>query len=136
MVEPANGATRDLETLLNCKVDTPVCDNDISSLGEGRNHGRDGGERLGVENGIFRSKELCDVSLEVGMNVDRAVETCWTATSETVCPESLGGLLLDGFIACETSEVEAGEVHDSLAGTDEFGLGTGWTSNDRKGGEV
>jgi len=136
VVEPADDAARDLEALLNRKVDVPICNDDISSFGEGRDDGRNCRECLGVENSIFRSKEIRDVFLEVGMNVDCAVETCWTATSETVFPESLGRLLFDVFVASETGEVEAGEVRDGLARPDEFGFGTGWTRDDGKRGKV
>ena len=136
MVEPADSATRDLEALLNRKVDVPVGNDDIPSFGEGRNDGRNCRERLGVEDGIFRSEEIRNVLLEVGVNVNRAVETCRTAASETVFPESLCRLLLDVFIASETREVEAGEVHDSLSGSDEFGFGTCRAGNNRKRGEV
>lgn len=136
MVEPADSATRDLEALLNCEVNAPVGNDDISSFGESWDDGRNRRERLGVENGIFRSKEICNVLLEVGMNVDCAVETRWTTTPETVFPEGFGRLLLDVLVASEAGEVETGEVHDGLAGTDKFGFGTGWTRNDGKRGEV
>lgn len=136
MVEPADSATRDLEALLNRKVDVPVGNDDISTLGESRDDGRNRGERLRVENSIFRSEKIRNALLEVSVNVDRAIESCWTATSKAVLPESIGSLLLDVFIASETGEVETGEVHDSLSGTDEFGLGTSWTRDDRNGGEV
>ena len=132
MVEPANSATRDLEALLNRKVDVPVSNDDIPTLGEGRYYGRNRRERLGVENGIFCSKEIRDVLLEVGMNVDCAVKTCWAATSETVFPESLSRLLLYVFIASKAGEVETREICDSLAGTDEFGFRTNWARDDGK----
>jgi len=136
MVEPADGATRYLEALLNRKVDTPIGNDDIPSLGEGRDDGRNCRERLRIENGIFRPKEIRDVFLEVGMNVDCAVETRWTATSETIFPQSLSRLLFDDFISGKAGEVEAGKVHDGLAGADEFGFGTGWTRDDRERGEI
>ena len=132
MVEPADGTARDLEALLNRKVDASIGNDDISSFGEGRDDGGNCRERLGVENGIFRSKEVRDIFLEVGVNVDCAVETCRTATSKTVFPESLGRFLLDVFVASETGEVEAGKVHDGLSRPDEFGLGTSRTGNDGK----
>lgn len=132
MVEPANSATRDLEALLNRKVDVPIGNDDIPTLGEGRYDGRNRRERLGVENSIFCSKEIRDVLLEVGMNVDCAVETCWTTTSEAVFPESFGRLLLYVFIASKAGEVKAGEVCDSLSGTDEFGFRTNWARDDGK----
>jgi len=132
MVEPADSATRDLEALLNRKVDVPVGNDDIPTLGEGWYDGRNRRECLRVENSIFRSKEIRDVLLEVGMNVDCAVETCWTATSETVFPESLGRLLLYVFIASKAGEVEACEVCDSLSGADKFGFRTNWTRDDGK----
>jgi len=132
MVEPADSATRDLEALLNRKIDVPIGNNDIPTLGEGRYDGRNRRERLRVENSIFRSEEIRDASLEVGMNVDCTVETCWTATSETVFPESLGRLLFYVFIASKIGEVEAGKVYDGLAGTNEFGFRTNWTRDDGK----
>ena len=132
MVEPTDSATRDLEALLNRKIDVSVCNDDIPTLGEGRYDGRNRSERLRVENSIFGSKEIRDVLLEVSMNVNCAVETCWTATSETVFPESLGSLLLYVFIASKTGKVEACEVYDSLSGANEFGFRTSWTRNDGK----
>ena len=136
MVEPADGATRYLEALLNRKVDAPIGNDDIPSLGEGRDDGRNCSECLGVENCIFRSKEIRDVFLEVSVNVDCAVEACWTTTSETVFPQSLGRLLFDEFISSKAGEVETGKVHDGLSGTDEFGFGTGWASDDGERGEI
>ena len=136
MVEPADGATRDLEAFLNREVDVPIGNDNISSLGKGRNDRRNRGERLGVENSIFRPEEICDILLEIGVNVDCAVETRRTATSETVFPQSLSRLLFNAFIAGEAGKIEAGEVHDSLAGADEFGFGTSWTGDDGKRGEI
>ena len=66
------------------------------------------------------------------MHIDRPIETRWTATSETVFPKSLGRLLFYVFVASEIGEVKAGEIHDCLSGTDEFGSGTSWTRDDRK----
>ena len=136
VVEPADGATRDLEALLNRKVDAPVSDDDISTLAEGGNNGGDCRERLRVEDGVFGSKEICDVLLQVGVHIDRPVETRWAATSETVFPQSFSRLLFYVFVASETGEVEAGEVHYSLSGTNELGLGTSWTRDDRNRGKV
>ena len=136
MVEPADGAARDLEALLDREVDISIRNNDISSFCEGRDDGRNRRECLGVEDSIFCPKEICNIFLQVGVNVDCAVETCWTAASETVFPQSLGRLLFDVFVAGETGEVEAGEVHDCLSRTDEFGLEAGWTRDDRNRGEV
>ena len=70
------------------------------------------------------------------MNVDGAVETWWTTTSETIFPESLGRLFFDVFVASETGEVEAGEVRNCFARPDEFGFGTRWTRDDGEGGKV
>ena len=89
-----------------------------------------------VENSIFCSEEIRNAFLEVCVNVDGAVETWWTTTSEAVLPESLGCLFFDVFVAGETCEVEAGEVCDCFARPDEFGFGTCWTRNDGEGGEV
>ena len=91
---------------------------------------------MGIENGIFCPKEIREIFLEFGVNVNCAVETCWTTTSETVFPQSLGRLLFDELVAGETGEVEAGEVHDGLAGANEFGFGTGWTRDYGNGGEI
>jgi len=91
---------------------------------------------LRVENSIFCSEEICNAFLELGVDVDGAVETWWTTTSETVLPESLGRLFFDVFVASETGEVEAGEVRNCFARPDEFGFGTRWTRDDREGGEV
>ena len=136
MVEPAGGATRYLATFLDRKVDTPIGNGGVSTLGKRRDDGRNCRERLGIKNGIFRPKEIRDILLEFGEKVNCAVETCWTATSETLFPQSLVRLLFDEFINGETGEVEAGDVHDGLAGTDEFGFGTGWTGDYWKRGEI
>lgn len=136
MVEPADCAARYLEALLNREVDVPVCNDDISSLGEGRNDGRNCREGLGVENGVFCPEEICNILLEFGVNVDRAIETRRTTTSETVFPQGLSSLLFDAFVAGETGEIEACEVHDGLSGADEFGFGTSWTRDDGKRGEI
>ena len=63
------------------------------------------------------------------MNVNGTVETCWTAASKTIFSEGLGRLLLDVLVASETGEVEAGEVRNSLAGPEEFGLGACWAGD-------
>jgi hypothetical protein len=70
----------------------------------------------GVEDGIFCPKEI--------------------ATSEAVLPQSLSNLFLDAFLASETGEVEAGQVHDGVAGPYKFGFGTSWTRDDGKRGKV
>ena len=136
MVEPADSAARNLEALLNRKVDISVRNDDISAFAKGWDDGRNRRERLGVENCVFRSKEIRNILLEFGVNVDCAIETGWTATSETVFPEGLSRPLLDVFIASETGEVEAGEVHDSFAGTDEFGFRASLTRDDGNRCEV
>lgn len=115
VVEPTDSATRDLKALLNRKVDVPVRNDDISTLAEGRDDGRNRRERLGVENRGFGSEEIRDILLEFSVNIDCAIETSWTATSETIFPEGFSRPLLDTFIASETGEVEAGKVHDGFA---------------------
>ena len=81
MVKPVDGTKRDLGALPNLEVDVSTHNNDILSLDQDRDDGRNCRERLGVDNSIFCPKEICNIFLEAGMNVDCSVETCWTATS-------------------------------------------------------
>ena len=86
MVEPTDGATRDLKAFLDGKADASISNNDVSSLGEGWDDGRDCSERLGVENSGFRPKEIRNAVFKLSVNVNRPIETGWTAASETVLP--------------------------------------------------
>jgi len=70
------------------------------------------------------------------VNVDCAVETRWTTTPEPVFPESLCRLLFNVFVASKTGEVEAGQVHDGLAGADELGFWASWAGDDGNRGKV
>ena len=50
VIKPADCAARDLQALLNGKVDTSVSDNDIATLAERRNDGGNRRESLGIDN--------------------------------------------------------------------------------------
>lgn len=69
MVIPPNGASRDLDTLLDCEVDTAVRDNDIPTFCEGCDDGRDCCESLRVDDSRFSAEEGSQVTFEVNVNI-------------------------------------------------------------------
>ena len=50
MIEPANGGTGNLKALLDCKIDTPVGNDDVATLRKGGDYARHCREPLGVQN--------------------------------------------------------------------------------------
>lgn len=117
---------------MNSKVDVSVSNDDVSSLGKGRDDRRDRRECLRVKNSILRSKEISNTFLQYGVNVDGSIETCWTATSETVFAKGFSCLLFDMVVARKAGEVEAGEVHDGLARPNKLRFRTCGTADDRE----
>lgn len=69
MVIPANRAPRDLQALLDGKVDSSVRDDDISALAERRNDRRDGRKCLRVGDGRLGTKEIRNVLFKLNMDV-------------------------------------------------------------------
>lgn len=71
MIVPPHSRPREFDTLMNGKVDTAICDNDVATFAEGRDDRRDGAERLGVDNGGFCAEERCQVAFKVLVKVCR-----------------------------------------------------------------
>jgi hypothetical protein len=66
---PLDGRTRDLEAFVNGEIDTAISDNDVAALGKRRDGGRDGGERLRVDDGGLGAEERGDLFFECGVDV-------------------------------------------------------------------
>ncbi|KAH9012765.1 hypothetical protein EDB85DRAFT_1900128 [Lactarius pseudohatsudake] len=94
MIEPANRRTRDLQALLDSKIDTPVGNNDVTTLCERRDHARYCRETLRNPGG----PQLPTPYLREGL---------YRAN-------------FDGFVASEAHKVVAGKIKNMLAS---FGLG-------------
>ena len=71
VVKPANGTTRDLETLLDGKINTAVRDNNIATLAEGGYNRGDSREGLCIDDSRFCSQEVRDVLLELDVDICR-----------------------------------------------------------------
>lgn len=69
MLVELDGRPRDLETLHDGKVAQPVGDDDVASLGEGRDDRGDARERLGVDDGRRLTKEGGEVALQLLVDV-------------------------------------------------------------------
>lgn len=66
---PFDLASRKLKTLVNGKVNTTVGNDNVASLGKGRDDGRDESERLGVDDGGFGTKEFGNARFELLVHV-------------------------------------------------------------------
>lgn len=69
MVEPSNGAPRDLQALLDGKVDTSVRYDDVTTFAKRRNNRSDGRESLRVDDAGLSTQEVSDVLFELNMYV-------------------------------------------------------------------
>lgn len=56
---------------MNGEIDTAISDNDVAALGKRRDGGRDGGERLRVDDGGLGAEERGDLFFECGVDVWR-----------------------------------------------------------------
>ena len=72
MIVPADGRTENLKALLYSKVDTPVGNDDVATLCQGRDHARYCREPLGVQNRGLCSEEVCYVVLKVHVYIYQA----------------------------------------------------------------
>ena len=68
-LEPLDRRPRNLHALLDPKVDGLVDDDNVASFGKGRNDGGSGGECLGVDDGGFLAYRVCEVILELCVDV-------------------------------------------------------------------
>ena len=69
VVVPPDGRSRDLDALLDGKVDAAIGDDDVAALAERGDHGRDATERLGVDDGGGDVEERRNVALEFQMDI-------------------------------------------------------------------
>ena len=60
---------RNLQALLDSKIDTPVGNNDVATLCKRRDHARYCRETLGVENRGLCTEEVCYVALKVYVDI-------------------------------------------------------------------
>ena len=72
MIEPANSTARNLQALLDSKVDTSVSNNDVATLCECWDYTRYCRESLRVENRGLCTEEICYVALKVHVDICRA----------------------------------------------------------------
>ena len=88
MIEPANGKARNLQALLDGKVDATVSDNDVATLCECTDYTRYCRESLRVENRGLCTAEICFVTLKVHVDICRAksIMTRRTIESKTDAP--------------------------------------------------
>lgn len=66
---PFDLTSRKLKTLVNGKVNTAVGDDNVASLGKGRDDGGNERERLGVDDGGFGTKKFGNARFELLMHV-------------------------------------------------------------------
>lgn len=66
---PFDLAPRKLKSFVNGKVDTAVGNDNVASLGKGRDDGRNESERLGVDDGGFGTKKLGHTRFELLVHV-------------------------------------------------------------------
>lgn len=69
VVVPPNGAARDLESLLDGKIDTTVRNDNVTALAESRDHRANGSERLGIDNRRLRAQEVSNVLLQLDVHI-------------------------------------------------------------------
>ena len=69
VVIPSDGTAGNLQTLLNGKVDTAICDNDVPALGKSRNYGADGRECLRVQNRGLGTQEVSNILLQLDVDI-------------------------------------------------------------------
>jgi len=73
VVVPAHGRARDLDALLQRKVDAAVGDDDVAALAERRHDRRDAAEGVRVDDGGGDVEEGGDVTLELEVDVCRVL---------------------------------------------------------------
>lgn len=105
VTEPADVASRDLETLADRVVCGSVGDDDIATLAKGGDHAGDGGESLGIDDAAFGAEVGGDVGLRLHVDVLGCVELWWPARADAVGPQRLDRLLLDVVRRVEVVEV-------------------------------
>ena len=69
VVVPPDGRSRNLDALLDGKVDAAIGDDDVAALAERGDHGRDATERLGVDDGGGDVEERRNVALQFQVDI-------------------------------------------------------------------
>ena len=154
MVEPPDGRTRDLQTLLQGEVNASVRYDNVATFAECTNDRCRRREVLRIKNAVFCTKEVGDVPLELDMHIyrsklikkvgftcakrhtKRTVKPRRTAASKTILAKGLNSAFLDMLIPSQTGKVEARQVRNSFPIAQELRLGAVSTLNDRNGIEV
>lgn len=115
MLIPPDSASRDLNALANGKANPLIRDDDVSTLREGRDNTRNGGEGLGVDNASCGPQERRHVIFSLQVNILCAVESTGSAGTNSISAECLDCLFLEGLIRIEVVKIEGAKVRNSAA---------------------
>ena len=110
VLEVENVAAGQVDALLNAKVDGFVTDDKVTCLGESRNHTRESGDTIRVQDGVTDSVHFGDGLLELEVNISSSIETTGTTRTDSIFLNGLFADALDAFTAGNSEEVLGGEV--------------------------
>lgn len=95
---------------------------EITTFRKGRDHGRNGGEALSIDNGFFRAQERRNVPFQIHVYIDCPVEPRRTTRSHAIVLQRIDGFLPNGIRSHQVQMVAGRQIHHGFGMAGYFGL--------------